>query len=29
MRFATYYFVQPPPGHSHRDIIHRELTQIE
>jgi alkanesulfonate monooxygenase SsuD/methylene tetrahydromethanopterin reductase-like flavin-dependent oxidoreductase (luciferase family) len=28
MRFATYYFLQAPPGHAHADIIHRELDQM-
>lgn len=29
MRFGTFFFFQAPPGHRHRDIIHRELEQIE
>ena len=29
MRFGTYYFFQAPPGRSHTDIIHDELTQME
>jgi alkanesulfonate monooxygenase SsuD/methylene tetrahydromethanopterin reductase-like flavin-dependent oxidoreductase (luciferase family) len=29
VKFGTYYFFQAPPGRSHTDIIHDELTQME
>jgi alkanesulfonate monooxygenase SsuD/methylene tetrahydromethanopterin reductase-like flavin-dependent oxidoreductase (luciferase family) len=29
MKFGTYFFFQAPPGHSHADIIRRELAQME
>jgi alkanesulfonate monooxygenase SsuD/methylene tetrahydromethanopterin reductase-like flavin-dependent oxidoreductase (luciferase family) len=28
VRFGTYYFFQAPPGHSHAEVVHRELEQI-
>ena len=28
MRFGTYFFLQAAPGHTHADIIQRELDQM-